>query len=246
MKLIVNADDFGYSKGVNLGIVEAHVNGVVSSATMMVNMPGFEHAVRLAKENPRLGVGVHLVLTCGNAVHPDVPSLTDHNGAFLRGSKHLMAASPEDIEREFAAQIERFLQSGLLLSHLDSHHHVHAHEAVLPIVLQLAERYQVPVRNPWTLAGAGRKQACITTEGFSHRFYGDQLSTDLFCEIVDEWGGCATAEIMTHPAYLDDEVLAGSSYHLPRTKELKILTSKQVSEYLEKKGVQLVTFHDIR
>jgi len=246
MKLIVNADDFGYSKGVNLGILEAHRNGVVTSATMMVNMPGYEHAVQLAKENPKLGVGVHLVLTGGKAVHPQVPSLTDDTGAFLRGRQRLSDASPEEIEREFTAQIERFLQSGLPLSHLDSHHHVHAHELVLPIVLQLADRYQVPIRNPWTLAEGGYKQEIITTEGFSHRFYGDQLSIDLFSEIVEELSGCATAEVMTHPAYLDEEVLAGSSYHLPRTKELQILTSSQIREYMVEKGVELVTFHDIR
>ncbi|MDH4617451.1 chitin disaccharide deacetylase [Brevibacillus sp. AY1] len=245
MKLIVNADDFGYSKGVSLGIVEAHRNGVVSSATMMVNMPGFGHAVQLAEENPKLGVGIHLVLTCGSAVHPQVASLTDDAGAFRRGQQHLHDAIPEEVEREFVAQIERFLQSGLPLTHLDSHHHVHAHEAILPIVLRLAERYQVPIRNPWTLAGNRSNKRIVTTEGFSHRFYRDNLTPATFMEIMEELKGYATAEIMSHPAYLDEDVLVGSSYNLARTRELQILTSTQVKDYVKQNGIQLVTFKDI-
>lgn len=245
MKLIINADDFGYSRGVNWGIAEAHRQGVVSSTTMMVNMPAYEHAVELGKENPRLGVGVHLVLTCGKPVHPQVPTLTDEWGFFQREQQHLMKARPEEIEQEFTAQIERFLQSGLKLTHLDSHHHVHAHEAILPIVLRLAERYQVPIRNPWTFAGNRGDKRFMTTEGFSHRFYGNDLTPAMFIEVVEEMRGYATAEIMSHPAYLDEDVLVGSSYNLSRTRELQILTSTQVKDYVNQNGIQLVTFNDI-
>lgn len=104
MKLIVNADDFGYSKGVNLGIIEAHRAGVVTSTTTMVNMGGFEHAVQLARETPTLGVGIHLVLTCGAPVSHDVPSLTDEHGRFHRGYDYLGTTSPEDVERSCAAK----------------------------------------------------------------------------------------------------------------------------------------------
>ena len=81
-KVIFNADDFGYSKAINLGIIQAHKNGILSSATLMANMPGFEDAVKLAKENPELGVGVHLTLTCGYPVLSDVPTLCQENGKF--------------------------------------------------------------------------------------------------------------------------------------------------------------------
>ena len=76
--VIINADDFGYSQGINLGIIEAHKNGILSSTTMMANMPGFEHGVELAKNNPKLGIGVHLNLTCGKPLLDNVPSLTDY------------------------------------------------------------------------------------------------------------------------------------------------------------------------
>lgn len=247
MKLIVNADDFGYSKGVNLGIVEAHVEGIVSSATMMMNMPGVEHAFRLATETPTLGVGVHLVLTCGSPLESNVPSLTDENGRFRRGQSHLEEASVEEVEREFRAQLERFFRSGRMPTHIDSHHHVHARETILPIVLRLAERYELPVRYPWAFEEKehSRTTQVNTTEGFSHHFYGDDLTVDTLIGIIDGLSGSSTAEIMSHPAYVDEELLRGSSYAIPRTKELQILTAPEVKEYIKHKKVQLVTFNEI-
>ncbi|MFD2368783.1 chitin disaccharide deacetylase [Brevibacillus sp. GCM10020057] len=247
MKLIVNADDFGYSKGVNLGIIEAHVEGIVSSATMMMNMPEVGHALRLASEHPGLGVGVHLVLTCGSPLEANVPSLTDEHGRFRRGQSHLAEASAEEVEREFTAQLERFLRSGRRPTHLDSHHHVHAHEVILPVVLRLAEKYELPVRFPWMIAQQGRvaHPRIRTTEGFSQRFYGDGLTVETLLGIVDDLADSSTAEIMTHPAYVDEELLTGSSYAIPRTRELKILTAPEVKEYIKSKKVQLVTFNEI-
>lgn len=247
MKLIVNADDFGYSKGVNLGIVEAHRDGVVSSATMMVNMPGLEHAVRLAKENPFLGVGIHLVLTCGSPVSGNVPTLTDENGRFRRGQEHLGYADTEDVEREFLAQLERFWSTGLKLTHVDSHHHVHTHETVLPVVLRLADRFGLPIRNPWTYAPRNVEQGhrVSTTEGFSHHFYGDDLTGKTFIQIVDGLAKYSTAEIMTHPAYLDEELLVGSSYSRQRARELQVLTSSQVKDFIKQSKVQLAAFNEI-
>ena len=69
MKLIINADDFGYSNGVNYGIIDAFKNGILTSTTCLTNMPGFNHAIQLAKENPNLGIGIHLTLTCGKPLH---------------------------------------------------------------------------------------------------------------------------------------------------------------------------------
>lgn len=73
-RFIINADDFGYSRGVNYGIIDAHTDGIVYSATMMVNMPGAQHAVSLAKEHPELQIGIHLTLTCGRAVSDQLSS----------------------------------------------------------------------------------------------------------------------------------------------------------------------------
>jgi chitin disaccharide deacetylase len=125
-KLIINADDFGYSKGVNLGIIEAFQNGVVTSATLMANMPGAEHAAALAKENPGLGVGIHLVLTCGKPICRDVPSLINDHGEFHRLADLEKIARIDEVERELTSQFERFLSFRIQPTHIDSHHHVHA------------------------------------------------------------------------------------------------------------------------
>ncbi|MFJ9498051.1 chitin disaccharide deacetylase [Brevibacillus centrosporus] len=247
MKLIVNADDFGYSKGVNLGIVEAHVEGIVTSATTMMNMPGVEHAFRLAAENPKLGMGIHLVLTCGAPLESHVPTLTDSSGKFCRGQAHLEDVSPEEVEREFTAQLERFFRMGRRPTHIDSHHHVHAREAILPIVLRLAERHSLPVRYPWALeTERGEHTPKVrTTESFSARFYGDDVSVESLIGIIDGLSGSSSAEIMSHPAYVDEELLTGSSYARQRTRELQILTAPEVKEYIKQKRVQLVTFNEI-
>ena len=109
IKLIVNADDFGLTEGTNYGIIDGHINGLVNSTTMMMNMPGTEHAVRLAKEYNLLGVGVHLVLTAGEPLLKDVPSLVGENGSFHKQSVVREGnINPEEVEREWTAQIEKF------------------------------------------------------------------------------------------------------------------------------------------
>lgn len=84
-KVIINADDFGYSRGINYGIIDSHRLGILTSTTIMAGMPGFDHAVQLAKENPKLGIGVHLTLTCGYPLLKDYQTIVDENGKF----KHL-------------------------------------------------------------------------------------------------------------------------------------------------------------
>ena len=246
MKLIVNADDFGYSKGVNLGIMEAHKNGIVTSATMMCNMPGLAHAVELAKDMPSLGVGIHLVLTCGSPVSPDVPSLVDEAGQFRKRPEQLEHAEPADIEREFVAQIERFLSTGLRPTHLDSHHHVHSHEKVFPIVRRLAERYQLPLRrismNP---SHEAVYQSIKTTKAFDGSFYGEHVTVDTLAHILQQYESCETVELMCHPAFIDQSVLTGSSYTIPRSTELAVLTDERAKEIIMQGNIELITYKEI-
>ncbi|HEX9017100.1 MAG TPA: ChbG/HpnK family deacetylase [Chloroflexota bacterium] len=150
MFLIVNADDFGISEGVNEGVVEAHSRGILTSTTIMANMPAFGHAAGLARAHPSLGVGVHLNLTSGVPVLPPerVHSLVGPGGRFrpvgavLRGLT-VRALDPRQITAELSAQIERAMDAGVRPTHLDSHHHVHVHPALHATVLSLAARYGV-------------------------------------------------------------------------------------------------------
>lgn len=156
IKLIVNADDFGLTEGTNYGIIDGHINGLVNSTTMMMNMPGTEHAVRLAKEYNLLGVGVHLVLTAGEPLLGDVPSLVGSDGSFHKQSVVREGnINPEEVEREWTAQIEKFLSYGLTPTHLDSHHHVHGLPILHDVLERLAAKYNVPIRR------CGKIERCI-------------------------------------------------------------------------------------
>ncbi|SKC56862.1 chitin disaccharide deacetylase [Maledivibacter halophilus] len=241
MKLIVNADDFGYSKAVNLGILEAYKNGVVSSTTLMTNMPGADHAFEIAKENPGLGVGIHLVLSCGGPVSNDVQSLIGDDGKFHHIDNVSKYAKPEDVRKEFEAQMEKFLASGLTPTHIDSHHHVHGNEMVLQIVLELANKYDLPVRIFDKTSIQGKYSNIKAVDYFTGKFYGEDLTEKRFLEEVSVEDK-EIMELMCHPAYLDKEILWGSSYNTQRVVELDILTGPELKEKLNRRGIKLVNY----
>lgn len=232
IKLIVNADDFGYSRGINHGIIDAHQNGIVNSTTMMMNMPGVSHAVELAKQNPKLKVGIHLVLTCGKPLLSDVPSLVDKNGDFKRLADFIndRDLSLLDLEREWTAQIERFLETGLIPSHFDSHHHVHGIPELRQVVQKLSQKYQLSARQA---AGNIVDGVPAFTDVFLHDFYGDGVTEDYFEKLPSRVEDGLTVEIMCHPGYLDHEVLTGSSYASQRVEETRILTSVTLPKNIE-------------
>ncbi len=132
-RLIINADDFGLSAAVNRGILEAHLVGTVTSTSLLANAPGFEDAVRCAREAPGLGIGLHLNLTEGRPVSPpeSVASLCDARTGRLHGLAGLVVrvlagrVPAEQVAAECAAQIERLRRSGVAITHLDGHHHAH-------------------------------------------------------------------------------------------------------------------------
>ncbi len=243
-KLVINADDFGYSKGVNLGIIDAYQNGVVTSTTMMVNMPGVEHAVALTLENPGLGVGIHLVLDCGEPVNANVPSLIDDEGRFHKAESLSQKAKLSDIEKELNSQIEKFHSLGLVPTHLDSHHHVHGHEKIYPIIEKIAELYQLPIRKVSADPNHSSNLHLQTTQFFIHKFYGNDLTVPFFLDMLEELEPFETAELMCHPAFIDEPLLTGSSYALQRVRELAILTDSAVKEAIVNKKIQLVTYKE--
>jgi hopanoid biosynthesis associated protein HpnK len=160
-RLIVNADDFGFTRGVNRAIVEAHTHGIVTSSTLMAHGPAFDDAVQLAKELPRLSVGCHVVLIDGEPILDPVrlPTMTSGNSASARfrdGLKGFAARAlagrldPGEIEAETSAQIGKIQSAGISVSHLDSHKHTHLFPKVLRPMLRAARACGVgAVRNPF-------------------------------------------------------------------------------------------------
>lgn len=163
-RAIINADDFGLCRSVNEGIIEAHVSGILTSASLMVNMPGFDHAVELTRRHSKLGVGVHLNVIRGAPVAPPgrVAGLLSSHGTFLGSPyavlKRLMSGKLclAEIETEFRAQVEKALASGMAPDHLDSEKHVHALFPVFPAALKIAAEYNIRgirLVNEFCLAG---------------------------------------------------------------------------------------------
>jgi hopanoid biosynthesis associated protein HpnK len=157
-ELILNADDFGMTLGVNDAIVHAHQEGILTSATLMANGPAFEDAVRRALANPSLGVGCHLVLVGGQAIAPpeEISTLADPAGNLPRSLEALVARVScglvrlKHIERELLAQIQKIRRAGIEPSHLDTHKHTHAHPAVMEALGKVAHATGIArVRNPF-------------------------------------------------------------------------------------------------
>lgn len=224
IKLIVNADDFGLSRGVNYGILDSYLYGIVNSTTMMMNMVGTEHAIQLAKNNPELRVGIHLVLTGGKPLTENVPSLVGEDGYFkslsqLNNGKDI---SLVELEKEWTAQIERFISSGLRPTHFDSHHHVHTLKELQPVVQKLSETYGLPVRRN---GGKAIEGAASFSDLSLIDFYGEGVTESYFTNLSARIEDGLTVEIMCHPAYLDHVLLNGSSYNVKRLIELEILTT---------------------
>jgi predicted glycoside hydrolase/deacetylase ChbG (UPF0249 family) len=165
-RLILNADDFGLTCGINRAIAELHALGALTSATLMANGPAFDDAVAIAHAHPTLGVGCHIVLTDGIPVSPPhtIPTLLGPDGKSFRPSlpAFLIAVlrgkiSETDIAREAQAQIARLQQHGIAITHIDTHKHTHILPRVARPLLAAAEHAGIPaIRNPfeqpWSLA----------------------------------------------------------------------------------------------
>ena len=172
IQVILNADDFGCSPDINAAVIQAHRQGVLTSASLMVAGEAASEAVALARAAPRLAIGLHLVLVAGRAVlpHREIPHLVDERGCFTNNPLEagllyfFNRAARLELAREMAAQFERFISFGLPLSHVDGHQHLHIHPAVFGQLLSLAEQYgacgvRLPRDDLWLALRHNRRQA---------------------------------------------------------------------------------------
>ena len=191
-KLVINADDFGYKPDINRGVIYAHQNGLVTSASLFADREGTADAVRLAKENPGLGLGIHLDL--------DRFFDVDHHLGVILGwgqARH----EPDDIRQEVRRQLEKYFSFGFLADHLDSHHHAHLHPDVLPVVCELAGEFNISV-----VRFFDKFFRSVSESARAKKYLIDKK-----IRIVDHfiegwyWGNIdekyEVAELMTHPGY---------------------------------------------
>lgn len=251
-KVIFNSDDFGYSHGVNYGIVDAYQRGILTSTTLMANMPGFEHAVKL-KEFPDLGVGVHLTLTCGRPLLKNVDSLTDE-GRFKQLSFYTQPfeVDGDQLYQEWNTQIQKIYRAGIIPTHLDSHHHTHTFGMNQEIVIALAKKYDLPVR------GNFERKAEVQHVDYFEPYFDDVGETviekrQIDCSIEKYLEGLLatlrenkTIEVMCHTAYLDQALLKGSSFIFPRLNQVEFLIHSEFAQLVkEDRLIELITYKDI-
>ena len=281
LRLIVNADDFGVSEEVNEAVIRAYKDGVLTSASLMVTGAAFEGAVTLARENPGLAVGIHLVTVVGKSVlsHSEIPALVDKEGNFSNnptaaGLKYFFSPrARRELRKELVAQFEKFHATGLRLSHIDGHLHLHVHPVIFNAALELGAKYgerrmRVPVeerrlalefdrtsllqKTIHTLLFGGLARYMkkkLKERGFTYpeRVYGNlqsgRMSERYFLYTLDNLTA-ETSEIYFHPAvYADDRLLDNNQRQC--SIEFEALMSKRVSERVQELGVTLTNYKGI-
>jgi predicted glycoside hydrolase/deacetylase ChbG (UPF0249 family) len=230
IKLIVNADDFGFTRDVNEGIVEAHRNGILTATTLMAYGDAFDHAVALAKETPSLDVGCHLVLV-------------DRWG--VKNLAWALAQSESRVFETFAAQVRKIVRAGIQPTHLDTHKHAHLLPSALSAITRVAREFGIVwVRQPLVLAQRRKMRGLKTTDHFTgFRATGNLNRESLIGELERLPEGLT--EFMCHPGKLGEELqMAPTRLKESRAIELAALTSGEVRDVVQRRGIQLVNYRD--
>lgn len=255
-RLIINADDFGLTRGVNAAVIRAHREGVLTSATLMAGGLAWQEAVELSRANPGLGVGVHLTLTALRPVLPpsQVPSLVDKDGRFRRQFWRAPLWNKEEVEKEWRAQIQRLMEAGLRPTHLDSHHHIHLWPGLADITLALAREFEISALRfisplSFKIMGEGGWQRRIALKSWAkaqEQTYRPDTVVGLEAiaasaqELTQYLNGLPQGvhELFCHPGSPGDEELAGiSSLTEKRAAETEILCAPWLKETLARECV---------
>jgi predicted glycoside hydrolase/deacetylase ChbG (UPF0249 family) len=264
-RLIINSDDYGRTPEISRGIREAHLRGVVTSTTCMMNIPTTASDIAIAlKETPELGMGVHLVLTMGRPILPREAgsSITDEEGNFCELGKFMERVSDIDVDEaktEWRAQIEAFIKtSGRRPTHLDSHHHSsYFTPELFRAMLELAKEYDCAIRFPFTHAIQSELEETNKHIPDLLREFNPRRPDAFYVDFYDEGATHrellrlihnadeGTSEIMCHPGHVDDAFVKESSYNKQREGELKILTDPSVREAIQANGIKLITFAEL-
>lgn len=263
-RLVVNADDFGFTPDVNEGILRCHCEGIVRSASLMANGDAFEGAVRMARLHPGLGVGCHLTLVQGGSVA--------YPGRSLPASLAALLARPptfREARREFQAQALRLLGAGIVPTHLDTHQHVHLMPQVLDALLSVAAQFEIGwIRKPFDIPlGISRGlRACLEVAIRPWRVPFEERLRGTRCRTADYFAGFAltgrldtrwlvallgrlppgVGELICHPGFCGPDLRAASTrLKESREVELRALCSGRARRAAADRGIELVSYRDL-
>lgn len=279
-KLIINADDFGLHETINSGIIQGHTAGFVTSTTIMANGNAFQHAVEFATANKELAIGVHLTLVGAKPVcEPEqVKSLVDTEGDLasqypqflLRYIKGQIALA--DIDQELRAQVQKVADTGIQITHLDSHQHMHIVPGIIEITMDIAKEFGIKaVRIPaepyffqggypsslvrfiarggltflsQLAAGKIRKNKLAMPEHFFGMLAGGNMREEYLLNIVESLPD-GVSEIMMHPGSNNQIVNTIYNWNLHGQEELAAVTSNNLRNLLAAKKIKLISFRDL-
>jgi predicted glycoside hydrolase/deacetylase ChbG (UPF0249 family) len=268
-QLVVNADDFGFTHDVNQGIIEAHQQGILTATTLMATGDAFDDAIRLARENPTLDVGAHLVLVGGRPLAADPDAWPSSIPQLLLA----IAARRIRIYDELVAQVRRILDAGIRLTHLDTHKHTHLAPPVLDAVARLAEDFDIRwVRRPFDFplqalrGGVPRvkrltsgalgmmrrrfhrvleRHGCRTTDHFAGFQITGRFRTAELVELMAEIPEGST-ELMVHPGHCGPALrTAPTRLKESREAELAALVAPEVRSAMLRNGITLVNYTEL-
>lgn len=276
--IIINADDFGRHAEINRAVEEGLVHGCLRSATVMPGGAAFAGAIDIARRHEELGLGVHFMLVDGHPILPpeEIPSLVGAEGDFLPDHTALLkrylkgSINLEEVRRELAAQLQKVEATGIPISHVDSHQHMHTLPGIIDIVLDLAARAGIrAVRTPRTPLFAGafgglgqlvgrlglstlaRLAACkahrrglLTPDHFAGIVAGEAVSEGELLHLIAHLSQ-GTTEVMMHPGTKNDVLQEDSGWQHDFEAELAAILSPRVGAALQKAEVEAVNFRHL-
>ena len=276
--IIINADDFGRHAEINRAVEQGLVHGCLRSATVMPGGAAFAGAIDIARRHEALGLGVHFTLVDGNPILPpsEIPSLVAEDGRFLPDHTALLrrylkgGVNLEEVRRELAAQLRKVEATGVPISHVDSHQHMHTLPGIIDIVLDLAVSARIrAVRAPRTplFAGAfgglgqlvGRlgltlaqlaavkahRRGLAVTEHFAGIVAGEAISEAELLKLIAHLPQ-GTTEVMMHPGTCNEVLQEDSGWQHDFEEELRAITSPRVMAALREEEIESVNFRHLK
>lgn len=268
-KLIVCADDFGLTKGISEGIVNAYSQGIVTRTSIIANGEAFDHAVSLSKNNEGLRVGIHLTLVEEKPIneHNKIKSLTGRNGKLLINYKAFLARyvlskiDLNEVYAEWESQIQKVLSAGININHIDSHQHLHILPRIFEKTLDLASKYKInkirmlyhdisdirTLKEGFLAFLSNTHKRRLLHSGLSSSDYfwglkqGGNIGENDILKFIDniKFG---TTEMMCHPGYADDSFNRKySHWKYDPEQELKALNSERVRGKLKNNNIKLIS-----
>lgn len=277
--LIVNADDFGIHHTVNEAVYRAFHEGILTSTSLMAGGAAFDEAADLVKKMPGIGVGVHLTLVGslpGVAPKEEISSLIGEDGRLCESYINLIIRDLqgkiklEDVYREWDAQIQKIINRGITITHVDGHQHMHMWNRFTPVAIELCKKYKIPCmrvsdekfffgfngRNAFrSLAGTGlslmsrlhrpelRKKEIQTNDHFYGMLYGGHFSEDRMKKVLQNLSTGVT-EFMCHPSASESSMEETFHWGYHGEWELKALLSPEIKKVVEENHIELISYRE--